>query len=201
MPRIRVKIAPVHHRASGLRAWEPGEYEFSDQPEYAGWLDGMVERGAVEILPEPNEDDLVAPLAGVATTLDGEDASGAEPQALIGREELDLPELPPLDPDQPVELVVGVSDQVVELRTEGGEFTVEDLAEPKVGEATDEPRTGIEVAPGETGVLTSEEPVEVNDPLDIRAPIRCTATTAAGKPCGSWALEGSDRCRMHPREA
>jgi len=48
-----------------------------------------------------------------------------------------------------------------------------------------------------------EEPVEyavlVNDPTDVLPAVRCTGTTRARRPCGAWALEGSDRCRQHPR--
>lgn len=52
MPRIRVHVAPVMHRASGFIAWEPGDYAFADDSRYQGWLQGQVERGNVSLLPE-----------------------------------------------------------------------------------------------------------------------------------------------------
>ncbi|MGV3721986.1 MAG: hypothetical protein ACO1SX_13825 [Actinomycetota bacterium] len=54
MPHIQVlSSAGLHHHASEFHAWEPGVYEFSDEPAYAGWLAGQCERGNVRIIPEP----------------------------------------------------------------------------------------------------------------------------------------------------
>lgn len=51
MPRIRVTaLEGLHHNFSGFHAWEPGIYDFPDDPRFSGWLQGHVERGAVEIL-------------------------------------------------------------------------------------------------------------------------------------------------------
>lgn len=52
MPRIYVNTAPLQHRASGFLAWAPGEFDFSDAPEYAGWLRGQAERGNVSLVGE-----------------------------------------------------------------------------------------------------------------------------------------------------
>jgi hypothetical protein len=87
----------LHHFAAGLQAWGPGEYDFPDNPLFAGWLQGQVERGAVQ-------------------------------------------------------------------------------------------------------VLTAADPAPVNDPADVLEPIRCTGQKGNGEPCSAWALEGSDRCRHHPRK-
>lgn len=52
--RIRVlDPAGLHHFASGFHAWEPGEYDFPNDPVYAGWLEGHVEAGNVVVLAPP----------------------------------------------------------------------------------------------------------------------------------------------------
>ncbi len=35
----------LHHGAGGFHAWEPGRYEFPDDPLYAGWLAGQIQQG------------------------------------------------------------------------------------------------------------------------------------------------------------
>lgn len=138
---IRVNKAPVVHRNSEFCAWEPGIYEFSDEPAYSGWLQGQIEQGNVSLAES------------AATDLDGNPVDlGAGPPAMILPEGVTLPTLPLLTGDEPAELGIAIGQP------------------------------------------------EVNDPADIRPAIKCTGAKKDGSPCGSWALEGSDRCRMHPHE-
>jgi hypothetical protein len=62
---MRIEVLNPHGAANlkaGFHPTAPGEYDFPDDPKYAGWLNGQVARGAVR---------MVAPVAGAA----------AEPQA------------------------------------------------------------------------------------------------------------------------
>ncbi len=60
--RIRVKQeTPLHHVKAGFQAWAPGEYDFPDDVAFAGWLEGHVASGVVEILPPPEPEPLPEP--------------------------------------------------------------------------------------------------------------------------------------------
>lgn len=50
MPRIYVNTAPLQHLPGGLMAWFPGEFDFPDDPAYAGWLQGQIERGNISLV-------------------------------------------------------------------------------------------------------------------------------------------------------
>lgn len=40
------------NRKAGFDVQVPGEYEFPDDPKFAGWLQGKIARGAISIIPE-----------------------------------------------------------------------------------------------------------------------------------------------------
>lgn len=62
MPRVIVESpAGLFHRASGFWAQGPGTYEFPDDPRFAGFLQGHIERGTCRLAPPPDvPDDLGA---------------------------------------------------------------------------------------------------------------------------------------------
>lgn len=71
MPRIQTHQPGVFNRKAGFHAVQPGEYDYPNEAQYRGWLDGQVRRGAVTILQEPN------PLA-LGPTHDSLPAAGTE---------------------------------------------------------------------------------------------------------------------------
>lgn len=83
--RIRVNaLEGLRNLKAEFCAWGPGVYEFPDDPRFTGWLQGYIDRGAVEVLSDTADTpvdpgDAAVPASGV----DGEPrAVGAGPDPL-----------------------------------------------------------------------------------------------------------------------